>query len=317
MTRIDRLRPAHEEGAAGAAPAARRLGPARLRGGVRAAQPTGRSAASSASRTAGPRRARRSASSGRPDANRRGPLRGLLLSEPVSRILSGAAIYLCGPPGPRRAGSTVLLGLAPGGVCRARHVTAAPVRSYRTLSPLPVRDSRVAAPSAVCSLWHFPAGFPGWALPTALALWCPDFPRRVLASPPRLPSSQSEGSPVAASASGVASGTAVRRAASRRSCTPVDSSSPLQTGQSTRPSEPQGLPGAEDDVLERHLRWLEQSLRAAPLLRPPMTAAASVATALTRPSGRRRRRDRESGRRGCEVASCSCSPAAAGCGPSP
>src|ERR687897_1238817 len=26
-------------------------------------------------------------------------------------------------------------------------------------------------------LWHFPAGFPGWALPTALALWCPDFPR--------------------------------------------------------------------------------------------------------------------------------------------
>ena len=94
-------------------------------------------------------------------ANRRAPLRGPFLSEPVSRILSGAAIHLCGPPGPRRAGSTVLLGLAPGGVCRARLVTAAPVRSYRTLSPLPVRDSRVAAPSAVCSLWHFPAGFPG------------------------------------------------------------------------------------------------------------------------------------------------------------
>ena len=55
------------------------------------------------------------------------------------------------------------------------NVTAAPVRSYRTLSPLPVRDSRVAAPSAVCFLRHFPAGFPGWALPTALALWCPDF----------------------------------------------------------------------------------------------------------------------------------------------
>lgn len=28
-------------------------------------------------------------------------------------------------------------------------------------------------------LWHFPAGFPGWALPTVLALRCPDFPRRV------------------------------------------------------------------------------------------------------------------------------------------
>jgi len=52
------------------------------------------------------------------------------------------------------------------------------VRSYRTISTLPVRDSRVAAPSAVCFLWHFPAGFPGWVLPTALALWCPDFPRR-------------------------------------------------------------------------------------------------------------------------------------------
>ncbi len=28
-------------------------------------------------------------------------------------------------------------------------------------------------------LWHFPAGFPGWALPTTLALRCPDFPRGV------------------------------------------------------------------------------------------------------------------------------------------
>jgi len=32
-------------------------------------------------------------------------------------------------------------------------------------------------------LWHFPAGFPGWALPTALALWCPDFPRGVFSPP--------------------------------------------------------------------------------------------------------------------------------------
>ena len=30
-------------------------------------------------------------------------------------------------------------------------------------------------------LWHFPAAFAGWELPTALALWCPDFPRE---SPP-------------------------------------------------------------------------------------------------------------------------------------
>jgi hypothetical protein len=50
----------------------------------------------------------------------------------------------------------------------------------------------------------------------------------------------------------------------------------------------------------------------------PTTTAVSVARAtLTRPSGKRRRHDREPGCRGCEVASCSCSPAAAGRDPSP
>jgi hypothetical protein len=39
------------------------------------------------------------------------------------------------------------------------------VRSYRTVSPLPVP---VARPSAVCFLWHFPAGHPDWALPSTL-----------------------------------------------------------------------------------------------------------------------------------------------------
>ncbi len=34
--------------------------------------------------------------------------------------------------------------------------------SYTTLSPLPVHAL------AVCSLWHCPAGHPGWALPTTL-----------------------------------------------------------------------------------------------------------------------------------------------------
>src|SRR5262245_60176466 len=37
------------------------------------------------------------------------------------------------------------------------------VRSYRTVSPLPVR---ARSPSAVSSLWHFPAGHPDWALPS-------------------------------------------------------------------------------------------------------------------------------------------------------
>src|SRR4051794_19170570 len=56
-------------------------------------------------------------------------------------------------------------------------VTEAPVRSYRTISTLPDRDSRVAAPSAVSVLWDFSAAFAGLGLPTVLALWCPDFPR--------------------------------------------------------------------------------------------------------------------------------------------
>src|SRR3954452_19133444 len=72
---------------------------------------------SSGSRTSGRRPARRRSSA---SPNRRAPLRGPFLSEPVSRILSWTAIHLCGLPGPRRAGSTVLFGLAPGGVCHAR-----------------------------------------------------------------------------------------------------------------------------------------------------------------------------------------------------
>ncbi len=50
-----------------------------------------------------------------------------------------------------------LFGLAPGGVCRAASVTSRAVRSYRTLSPLPVFPKEA---SAVCSLWHFPWGHP-------------------------------------------------------------------------------------------------------------------------------------------------------------
>jgi len=60
------------------------------------------------------------------------------------------------------------VGLAvPGSVARPA------VGSYPTVSPLP---SRVGW--AVCSLWRFPSGCPGRALPGTLALWSPDFPRR-------------------------------------------------------------------------------------------------------------------------------------------
>ena len=51
--------------------------------------------------------------------------------------------------------SSPLFGLAPGGVYHAAPVTGSAVRSYRTVSPLPVHASR--RPSAVCSLLHFPS----------------------------------------------------------------------------------------------------------------------------------------------------------------
>ena len=62
----------------------------------------------------------------------------------------------CGLPG-RRTGRPVspLFGLAPGGVYHAKTVTRLPVRSYRTISPLPPGPK---TRSAVCFLWHFPWG---------------------------------------------------------------------------------------------------------------------------------------------------------------
>src|SRR5690606_15186992 len=79
---------------------------------------------------------------------------------------------------PKNSGARPLFGLAPGGVCHANPVTRAPVRSYRTLSPMPVPHKR---PSAVYSLWHFPSAsaqaYAGRALPATFVSWSPDFPR--------------------------------------------------------------------------------------------------------------------------------------------
>jgi hypothetical protein len=62
-----------------------------------------------------------------------------------------------------------LFGLAPGGVCHAASVAGRAVRSYRTVSPLPVppEDRR---PSAVCFLLHCPS--PSGARPLAGTLPC-------------------------------------------------------------------------------------------------------------------------------------------------
>jgi len=88
---------------------------------------------------------------------------------PLGRLLPGASRDRPGRrSGNRRAGLSAgvppLFGLAPGGVCRAAPVTGGAVRSYRTVSPLPVGRS----PPAVCSLLHFPWGRPRRALPGTL-----------------------------------------------------------------------------------------------------------------------------------------------------
>jgi len=46
---------------------------------------------------------------------------------------------------PAEAGTSSLFGLAPCGVCPARHITVTAVRSYRTFSPLPRRSHQSSA----------------------------------------------------------------------------------------------------------------------------------------------------------------------------
>jgi len=98
---------------------------------------------------------------------------------------------------------------------------------------------------------------------------------------------------------------------------PLGSSSPLQTGQSARPSRRKASQAPRTTSSSVTSDGSNKRCALPFWCGRRMTAAVSVATALTRPSGRRRRPDRGSGHRGCEVASCSCSPAAAGCDPSP
>ena len=101
-------------------------------------------------------------------------------SRPVSRVLCARSEDRAGDHPSRAAVADSLLrstrelgraalerslsDLAPGGVCRAARVTpgAGGLLHHRfTLTA-------VARGAAVCSLWHCPAGHPGWVLPTTL-----------------------------------------------------------------------------------------------------------------------------------------------------
>src|SRR4051794_20691353 len=126
----------------------------------------------------------------------RPPFEGLSVSGPVSRILSRAAICLtgtgapratavaCGPPGPRRAGSTVLLGLAPGGVCLA---AASPRRRCALTAPfhLCLYATHVRSRHRPCVSVALSRGFPRVGVTHRPAQWCPDFPRSGFLSAPR------------------------------------------------------------------------------------------------------------------------------------
>jgi len=83
-------------------------------------------------------------------------------------------------------GQRPLLGLAPGGGCQPPGSPPTLVRSYRTVSPLPVRATGGPASrhrrSALCC--PEPAGRPVLALASTLALWSPDFPRHLPAPRP-------------------------------------------------------------------------------------------------------------------------------------
>jgi hypothetical protein len=101
-------------------------------------------------------------------------------SRPLSRVLSRAVIPLgcasprtssdlpgspCGPHVTALRPSASLFGLAPGGVCRAESVATRAVRSYRTISPLPVPLTRHLGG---IFLLHFPWAHAPQVLPGTL-----------------------------------------------------------------------------------------------------------------------------------------------------
>lgn len=112
----------------------------------------------------------------------------MLVSRPVGGILSAGpsrgsgcvTIHLCGLPEDcpcGRAGRHCpLLGLAPGGGCHPPRSPSTMVRSYRTVSALPV-PTRWSAIGGLFSVAR-PSDRSDLALASTLALWSPDLPRR-------------------------------------------------------------------------------------------------------------------------------------------
>jgi len=82
--------------------------------------------------------------------------------------------------------SCLLLDLAPSGVYLAALVT------QRAGALLPHRFTLTCGPSAVCSLWHFPASHLDWLLASTVALGSPDLPRSLRLEAPQRPRPSSQ-----------------------------------------------------------------------------------------------------------------------------
>ena len=124
---------------------------------------------------------------GAPAETFRGPPRVLVtLSQPVSGVLSTGplrgsrwvAIHLCGPPEDVGRAGVLDSTLLRVGVTEPPGSPRTLVRSYRTVSPLPVRGpANRFPPSAVCSLLPCTDRSPRPGSRQHPALWSPDFPR--------------------------------------------------------------------------------------------------------------------------------------------
>ena len=103
------------------------------------------------------------------------PVGGVLSTGPL-RESGWVTIHLCGPPGSVGGRAALsLFGLAPDGVCLAGQVTPAAGALLPHRFTLTCARSQGAGPSAVCSLWHFPAGRPDWPLASILPCGAPTF----------------------------------------------------------------------------------------------------------------------------------------------
>ena len=103
------------------------------------------------------------------------PIGGVLSTGPL-RGSGWVTIHLCGLPGSVSGRAALsLFGLAPDGVCLAGQVTPAAGALLPHRFTLTCARSRGAGPSAVCSLWHFPAGRPDWPLASILPCGAPTF----------------------------------------------------------------------------------------------------------------------------------------------